>query len=295
MTDIAARALVPPTRPERVISLDAMGAVGDVARPLTPIERITNITAVRRLFVLLVLAAAWEGYARFADNPLLFPSLTDTVEAFWEAAVRGPLIERTLTSLQVLAAGYALGLAIAAVFTTVAVSTRVGTDFLSTLTAMFNPLPAIALLPLALLWFGLGAKSLIFVIIHSVLWAVALNTHSGFSSVSPTLRMAGMNCGLRGLRYVALLLVPAAFPSILTGLKIGWAFAWRTLIAAELVFGASSRSGGLGWFIFENRNQLETASVFAGLLTVIPIGLFVESVIFRSLENATVRRWGMQS
>jgi NitT/TauT family transport system permease protein len=295
MTDITARALVPPTRPERVISLDAMGAVGDVARPLEPLERVVNITAVRRLFVLIVLAVLWEGYARFAGNPLLFPSLTDTIEAFWEAAVRGPLIERTLTSLQVLAGGYALGLAIAAVFTTVAVSTRVGTDFLSTLTAMFNPLPAIALLPLALLWFGLGAKSLIFVIIHSVLWAVALNTHSGFMSVSPTLRMAGQNCGLRGLRYVALLLVPAAFPSILTGLKIGWAFAWRTLIAAELVFGASSRSGGLGWFIFENRNQLETASVFAGLLTVILIGLFVESVIFRSLENATVRRWGMQS
>ena len=94
--------------------------------------------------------------------------------------------------------------------------------------------------------------------------------------------MAGQNCGLRGIAYVALLLVPAAFPSILTGLKIGWAFAWRTLIAAELVFGASSRSGGLGWFIFENRNQLETASVFAGLFTVILIGLFVESVIFRS-------------
>ena len=173
--------------------------------------------------------------------------------------------------------------------------TRVGTDVLSTLTAMFNPLPAIALLPLALLWFGLGAKSLVFVIVHSVLWAVALNTHSGFTSVSPTLRMAGQNCGLKGLSFVMFLLVPAAFPSILTGLKIGWAFAWRTLIAAELVFGASSRSGGLGWFIFENRNQLETASVFAGLLTVILIGLVVESVIFRSIENATVRKWGMQS
>ena len=108
---------------------------------------------------------------------------------------------------------------------------------------MFNPLPAIALLPLALLWFGLGATSLVFVIVHSVLWAVALNTHSGFTSVSPTLRMAGQNCGLRGLAYVALLLVPAAFPSILTGLKIGWAFAWRTLIAAELVFGVSLALG----------------------------------------------------
>jgi NitT/TauT family transport system permease protein len=297
MADIAHRTLppLPPTRPERVVTLDAMGAVGDVARPLGPIERITNITLVRRLIVLAILAAAWEAYARFTANPLLFPSLTETLEAFWDAIVNGPLIERTLTSLQVLAMGYGIGLAVAAIFTTLAVSTRAGTDLLSTLTAMFNPLPAIALLPLSLLWFGLGAKSLVFVIVHSVLWAVALNTHSGFSSVSPTLRMAGQNVGLRGIKYVALLLVPAAFPSILTGLKIGWAFAWRTLIAAELVFGASSRSGGLGWFIFENRNQLETASVFAGLLTVILIGLTVESVIFRTLENATIRRWGMQS
>ena len=113
--------------------------------------------------------------------------------------------------------------------------------------------------------------------------------------VVETLRMAGQNCGLKGLSFVMFLLVPAAFPSILTGLKIGWAFAWRTLIAAELVFGASSRSGGLGWFIFENRNELETASVFAGLFTVILIGLFVESVIFRAIEKATIRRWGMQN
>lgn len=286
---------MPPVRPERTVTLDALGTVADIARPLGPFERIANITGVRRLFVLIVLAVAWEGMARYASNPLLFPSLTDTLAAFWDGLVHGPLIERTANSLRVLAAGYAIGLVLAALFTTIAVSTRIGTDLLSTLTAMFNPLPAIALLPLALLWFGLGAKSLIFVIVHSVLWAVALNTHSGFTSVSQTLRMAGQNCGLRGLRYVAFLLVPAAFPAIVTGLKIGWAFAWRTLIAAELVFGASSRSGGLGWFIFENRNQLETASVFAGLLTVILIGLFVESVIFRTIENVTVRRWGMQS
>jgi NitT/TauT family transport system permease protein len=287
--------LSPPKRPERNVRLDAVGAIGDAARPLSLFERLAENTIVRRLVILVVLGAIWQAYATWVANPLLFPTLSETLDALWEAVVRGPLIERTLTSIQVLLMGYGIGLALAAVFTTLAVSTRVGTDLLSTLTSMFNPLPAIALLPLALLWFGLGYKSLVFVIIHSVLWAVALNTHSGFTSVSPTLRMAGQNIGLRGLSYVAFLLVPAAFPSILTGLKIGWAFAWRTLIAAELVFGVSSRSGGLGWFIFENRNQLETASVFAGLFTVIIIGLVVESVIFRGLENATVRRWGMQS
>jgi NitT/TauT family transport system permease protein len=204
------------------------------------------------------------------------------------------LINRTLTSLQTLAIGYALGLVLAGLMTTFAVASGVGTRILSTLTAMFNPLPAIALLPLALIWFGLGTPSLVFVIIHSVLWAVALNTLSGFRSVPETLRMSGRNMGLKGARYVGLILIPAAFPSILAGLKIGWAFAWRTLVAAELVFGVSSRSGGIGWYIFEARNDLDTATVFSGLLTVILIGLLVESVIFRFIEARTVNLWGMQ-
>ena len=198
-------------------------------------------------------------------------------------------------SIRILLVGYSIGILCAALLTAFAISSRIGTDFLETLTSMFNPLPAIALLPLALIWFGLGPGSLIFVLIHSVLWAVALNTHSGFLSVSNTLRMVGRNYGLSGPSYVGRILIPAAFPSILTGLKIGWAFAWRTLIAAELVFGVSSGSGGLGWFIYENKNQLEIPSVFAGLFSVILIGLFVENVIFRNIELRTVRRWGMQS
>jgi len=80
-----------------------------------------------------------------------------------------------------------------------------------------------------------------------VLWPFALNTHSGYLSVSETLRMAGRNCGLAPLQYVARVLMPAALPSIIAGLKIAWAFGWRTLIAAELVFGASSAGGGVGW------------------------------------------------
>jgi NitT/TauT family transport system permease protein len=107
--------------------------------------------------------------------------------------------------------------------------------------------------------------------------------------------MVGRNYGLTGPRYVLKILVPAAFPSILTGMKIGWAFAWRTLIAAELVFGVSSGSGGLGWFIYENKNLLETSNVFAGLLSVILIGLIVENLFFRWIEVKTVRLWGLQS
>ena len=266
-----------------------------VERQLPFVERVWASAFVRKTTLILILAVCWEIYARFLDNPLLFPTLTETLQAVVERTRDGVLPMRAWTSLRILFMGYAAGIALAAIMTVLAISTQIGTDLLETLTAMFNPLPAIALLPLALIWFGLGAGSLIFVLVHSVLWAVALNTHAGFLGVSQTLRMVGKNYGLNGLSYVFRILVPAAFPSILTGLKIGWAFAWRTLIAAELVFGVSSGQGGLGWFIFENRNVLDIPSVFAGLLTVIMIGLLVENLVFRVIERRTVRRWGVQS
>ncbi|GLH82154.1 ABC transporter permease [Bradyrhizobium sp. SSBR45G] len=280
-------------RPEIVNADTPLGDI-KVEASLSIIERIYHIGAVRKAIILVALAALWQAYGLWLGNPLLFPTFTDTLSAFFENIGNGVIPARTLVSLETLLIGYGVGIALAAVLTTIAIGSRIGADMLEALTSMFNPLPAIALLPLALIWFGLGKGSIIFVLVHSVLWAIALNTHSGFRSVSNTLRMVGLNYGLRGLKLVRFILIPAAFPAILTGLKVGWAFAWRTLIAAELVFGVSSGSGGLGWFIFENRNQLETANVFAGLFTVIFIGLVVENVVFATIERKTVRRWGMQ-
>lgn len=269
-------------------------AFGVVEKPLTRFERLYNIGALRKSLILLVLAIAWEVGARTLSNELLFPTFSATTVAFLQGVASGELLIKVWASIKVLLSGYAIGIGLAALLTAFGISSRIGVDFLETLTSMFNPLPAIALLPIALIWFGLGNGSLVFVLVHSVLWAVALNTHSGFSAVSNTLRMVGRNYGLSGFGYVMKILIPAAFPSILTGLKIGWAFAWRTLIASELVFGVSSGAGGLGWYIYENKNQLEIPNVFAGLFTVIIIGLVVENLIFRTLENRTVRKWGMQ-
>ena len=284
---------LPPIRPEFERTVGDAGIIGSVERPLGAWERLTNITALRRIAILVAIAGLWETYGTYLNNPLMLPTFTQTAAAFVDALVSGGLLQRAWVSISVLLKGYAVGVLVAMLLTSLAVSTRLGNDLLATLTAMFNPLPAIALLPIALLWFGLGEGSLIFVLVHAVLWPLALNTHSGFMAVSETMRMVGRNYGLKGIRYVYLVLIPAASPAILAGLKIGWAFAWRTLIAAELVFGVSSGSGGLGWFIFENKNELEIAYVFAGLISVIIIGLLVENAVFGSVEVRTVRRWGM--
>ncbi|AZL71221.1 ABC transporter permease [Pseudomonas oryziphila] len=280
-------------RQEYEVQLQPLPGV-PLERDLPLAQRLWQQGWLRKAMILVLLAGVWELVARFTDNDLLLPSFVQTATALAEGLLSGEIFTKVGVSLVVLLKGYVLGIVLAFGLTSLAVSTQLGRDLLGTLTSMFNPLPAIALLPLALLWFGLGDNSLIFVLVHSVLWALALNTYAGFLGVSETLRMAGRNYGLRGLRLVLHILVPAALPSILSGLKIGWAFAWRTLIAAELVFGASSGKGGLGWYIFQNRNELYTDKVFAGLAVVILIGLLVEGLVFNTLERLTVRRWGMQ-
>lgn len=287
----------PPYRPEFEYPLSALAPAAQaesVREPLSLAHRLLNHDGIRKILILVVLAVIWEIVGRWQDNELLLPTFTATIGAMWADLVNGELPARMAISLSVLLQGYALGVILAFFLTTFAISTRLGRDVLSTLTSMFNPLPAIALLPLALMWFGLGTTSLLFVLVHSVMWPLALNTFAGFQSVPQTLRMAGQNYGLRGLRFVWQILIPAALPSIVSGLKVGWAFAWRTLIAAEMVFGASSGQGGLGWYVFQHRNELETAQVFAGLVMVVILGLVVENLVFTTLEKMTVRRWGTQ-
>ena len=264
-------------------------------KPVSALTQLWDKAWLRRFVLLLLMCILWEWYARHLANPLMFPTLIATVQALGEALINGSLTARILVSIKTLLVGFGFGVLLALLLAVAAVGNRLGADLLDLYTSMFNPLPAIALLPLALLWFGLGNGSIIFVLVHAVLWPVALSAHAGFAGINPTLRMVGRNYGLRGFRYVAVILIPAAFPQLLTGLRNGWAFAWRTLIAAELVFGVSSGSGGIGWFIYENKNQLEIPSVFAGLITVIVIGIAVENLVFNTVEQRTVVRWGMKN
>jgi sulfonate transport system permease protein len=258
--------------------------------------RVWQRAPVRKAAIVASLLAVWEAATRLGGvSPLLFPPASTVLRSFARSLVSGEVPGYAGQSLKVLLAGMAIGAAGALVLTTFAVTTRLGAELLETLTSMFNPLPAIALMPLALLWFGLGVKSLVFVIVHSVLWPMSLNTYTGFVTVPPTLRRVGQNFGLTGWRLVAGILLPAAFPYILSGIKIGWAFAWRTIIAAEMVFGVAGSQGGLGWFIYQNRFEMNTDLVFAGLLTVILIGLLVEHLVFRWVERKTVLRWGMSA
>lgn len=250
---------------------------------------------VRRGFLLVAIVVVWQLYVTLLDvDPLVFASPADVAVAFVQGWASGELASATWATLQILVAGMAIGIAIAALLTVLATWSKIGEDLLVLLTSMINPLPAIAILPLAILWFGLGKGALIFVIANAVIWPIAINVSMGFRTVNPTILMVGQNLGLRGWKLVRDVLMPAALPHTISGIKTGWAFGWRTIIAAELVFGVAGEGGGLGFFINNARTFVQIPSVFAGLITIALIGIAFD-FLFNQIERRTVIRWGMKS
>ena len=259
-------------------------------------SRWARLPKVARYGILvLAMLGIWQAYVGISGvPPLTLPGPVDVAVAFWDGWVSGSLAGATFVTIRTLVLGMLVGTALALVLTVLATWTRVGEDLLTLLTSMFNPVPAVAILPLAILWFGLNPSALIFVIVYSITWPIAINISTGFKTVNPTIMMVGRNLGLGGWRMVRDVLFPAALPHTISGLRTGWAFGWRTIVAAELVFGVAGKGGGLGFFINDARYFLRIPEVFAGILTIALIGILVE-VLFDVMERRTVVRWGMKS
>lgn len=249
---------------------------------------------VRQLGVVILLCLLWEVTARQANAPLLLPTLGDTLVALRDAMVapQGDLLAHLWESLRALCTGFAVGSVIATLLVILAINLRFGETLLGTITSGFAPLPAVAIFPLALMWFGISWSSIVFITSWATLFPVAVAMLQGFRSVPDTLRQVGLNIGLHGLGYTLRILVPASLPSIMTGIRGGVANAFRALIAIEMVLGAVSGNGGLGWFVMTAKQNLEMPTVYAGILAIMLIGLLFEG-LFSILEQCTIRRWGM--
>ena len=249
----------------------------------------------RRIAVAVVLVLIWQVYVSLLDvRPILVPGPARVAQALVTGWASGKLAAATLLTMEVLLLGMLIGIVVATVLTALATWSKLVDDVLALLTAMLNPLPAIAILPLAMLWFGIGPPALVFVIANAVVWPLAVNVGTGFRTLNPTIVAVSRNIGLRGARLVKDVYIPAALPHIIAGLKTAWAYGWRTIIAAELVFGVAGSSGGLGWFINDARYFLHTYDVFAGLVTIAAIGIGFD-LIFTLIERKTVVKWGMKS
>lgn len=247
-----------------------------------------------RLGWIVVLSIIWELTARSDFFPsVLFPSLQEIGNALVLAIISGELIQQTLLSLILIIQGLILGLVLAIIASSLSMANKVFASFTDTLTALAHPLPGIALLPLIIIWFGTGTLSVLVIIIHSVVWPMFVNIMTGFRSMPPIYKDAGLNFGLNNYQMIKDITIPASFPYLLSGIRIGWARAWRALISAEMIFGAVGAKGGLGWYIFKQRVFMDTPGMFAGLIVIVLIGIIVEDFVFTIIEDKTVKKWGM--
>ncbi len=250
---------------------------------------------LQKILFILLLMLIWETVARLGIfNPAIFPSVTSIFTTFIEGIADGLLIEKTAYSIYLILKGLLISLILAIILGSLAMMSKVAENLVDVLNSMLHPLPGIALLPVAILWFGIGEASILLIIVHAVLWPLVVNLRIGFRSVLPIYLDVGKNIGLQGFRLLWGVTIPASLPYFLSGVKIAWARAWRSVIAAEMVFGAASgTAGGLGWHIYMTRYMFDVAGTFAALLAIIIVGIAVEELVFKNIEKMTIVKWGM--
>lgn len=246
------------------------------------------------LWYALALLVIWQMGAMLAGNALLMPSVWAVIKDLADEIVTGHLLIYSLYSLLAIAAGLGLSMLLALGIAMVSIRYRGIMAAFKWLGSVMHPLPGIAILPLLIIWFGVGYGAILFLILHSVIWPILINLFSAIETFPPTLVKVGDNYEMNTIRKFFFLYLPGIMPAFIAGLKTGWARAFRAVISAEMFFGAIGSTGGLGWFLVRKRVFLDTTGLFAGLLVIMIIGVLFESILLKWLERKTIARWGVR-
>ncbi len=246
----------------------------------------------KKILSLIILIIIWEVIAKSSMfETSLFPDVGSILNALIVSFTKGNLLEECIFSLKIITIGMIIGLLGAVLLVYISRTSSLVNSFVETLAAIAHPLPGIALLPLIILWIGTGYGAILFIIVHSVLWPLYINLNSGLKSIPKIYQEIGKNIGLNTIQESIHVILPGSLTYILSGIRIGWARAWRALISAEMIFGAAGGRGGLGWYIFQKRIFMDTQGLFAGLFIIILIGIFVEDIVLEKIEKMTIKKW----
>jgi NitT/TauT family transport system permease protein len=238
----------------------------------------------------VILLLIWEGLARSGIWPsYLLPGPTTVGSTLASGLASGSFIIAILVSLRRLVSGYGISLIAGVTLGLVIGRNRIIDETLGSLILGLQALPSVCWIPLALLWLGLTEQAMIFVVVMGALFSITLGVDAGVKNTPPLYLKAARNMGARGIALSTQVILPAALPSILTGLKQGWSFAWRSLMAAELLYQTLS----LGTLLENGRDLNDTAQVFAVMLIIIVIGISIDGLIFSPLERRVRERWGL--
>lgn len=256
------------------------------------VSNIAQSKWIRRIVFYALLLVLWQVIANTGVWPdYLFPGPLAVLNALVDGFQKGQFLQASLSSLQRLAIGYGISLVIGVTLGLLIGRVRLLEDTLGSLILGLQALPSVCWLPLAILWLGLTDQAVIFVVVMGALFSITLGVDAGVKNTPPIYLKAARNLGARGLALSAQVILPAALPAILNGLKQGWTFAWRSLMAGELLFYSLS----LGNLLQTGRDLNDASQILAVMVVIITIGVAIDGLIFAPFERRVRERWGLVS
>lgn len=250
----------------------------------------------KQLTILIAILVCWElTYLLGLYPPTLWPGPLQVAYAFWKSVTVGNVLPALANSLRVVFSGFAVSAALAFLTVFGMYFSATVRDLVNIGTSVLHPIPGVAWIPFAILWFGISPLATLFVIFLASFFPIVVNTWTGFTYASRRYLKVGSMLGLSKASMVYHILLPSSLSYSLSGLKIGFARAWRALIAAEMVMGIASKWTGLGAFIWQAQYWLLPTDVIVGMAFIGAIGLLIEEFVFKKIANLTVEKWGMKT
>ena len=249
-----------------------------------------NLLGKKIAFYVLIIVV-WQGIDSaeiWPDN--IFPSPVDVGEDLLYGISDGSLFYGIATSMWRLVIGLAIAISGGMLLGIFMARVETVNQTIGSLVLGLQSIPSVAWVPLAILWFGLSDYGIIFVTAIGAIFAVTINTYTGVKNIDPSFIEAAKNMGAKGSQLVTTILIPAAFPYMITGFKQGWAFAWRGVIGAELLFSFL----GLGFLLNVGRQLNDVSQVIAMMLVIMGIGILIDGFIFKKLEDKVMTKWGLR-
>ncbi len=246
---------------------------------------------LKKILFYIVIVAVWQLVSMSNIWPNnIFPSPYEVGEDLVYTAADGSLFFGIGTSILRLLVGLAIAIGGGIVLGIFMARVEVVNQTIGSLVLGLQSIPSVAWVPLGILWFGLTDAGIIFVTAIGAIFAVTINTYTGVKNINPHFIEAARNMGAKGTQLITSVLIPAAFPYMISGFKQGWAFAWRGVIGAELLFSFL----GLGFLLNVGRQLNDVSQVIAIMLVIMIIGVVVDGVIFKRLEDKVMSRWGLR-
>lgn len=248
-------------------------------------------TLVATIFFLLLLGLWQVATLSGRWSAVLLPSPTMVGEYLWDALRDGSLTEAIEVTLRRLLIGYAIGVAIGLPLGLLTSTSDYFEDTIGALALGLQTLPSVCWVPLALLWFGQTETAMLFVVVMGTVWSVVIATDTGARTIPPIYARAARTMGSEGFDKWTRVILPASLPFVVSGMKQGWAFAWRSLMAAE-IFVTILTGFGLGHLLQYGRELSAMDQVIGVMVVIVVIGLIADKVLFSPWERFLHRRWG---